>query len=123
MNWNSESSGVNRSVSADALITEAMRDEGDRRMHVTIADDLTAASDSELPTAIGRAMNNGGGADPARRVVCQSLTELIGSLKSGNVWVLVQLIHRPTRTKNQLNKNPTLPDLRLPISSDHCCID
>ena len=104
MNWNSESSGVNRSVSADALITEAMRDEGDRRMHVTIADDLTAASDSELPTAIGRAMNNGGGADPARRVVCQSLTELIGSLKSGNVWVLVQMIHRPTRTKNQLYK-------------------
>ena len=68
MNWNSsESSGVNRSVSADAL-TEAMRDE-ERRM-VTIADDLTAASDSELPTAIGRAMNGGGGgADTARRVL------------------------------------------------------
>ena len=27
-------------------------------------------------------------------------TELIGSLKLGNVWVFVQLIHRPTRTKN-----------------------
>ena len=68
MNWNSsESSGVNRSVSADAL-TEAMRDE-ERRM-VTIADDLTAASDSELPTAIGRAMNGGGGGvDAARRVL------------------------------------------------------
>ena len=29
-------------------------------------------------------------------------TELIGSLKLGKVWVFLQLIHRPTRTKNQL---------------------
>ena len=29
---------------------------------------------------------------------------MIGSLKLGNVWVFVQLIHRPTRTKNQLQK-------------------
>ena len=74
MNWNSsESSGVNRSVSTDAL-TEAMRDE-ERRM-VTIADDLTAASDSELPTAIGRAMNGGGGgADAARRVLVVGLSK------------------------------------------------
>ena len=28
--------------------------------------------------------------------------ELMGSLKLGNVWVFEQLIHRPTRTKNQL---------------------
>ena len=34
--------------------------------------------------------------------------ELIGSLKLGNVWVFVQLIHRPTRTKNQLYKNPNI---------------
>ena len=29
-------------------------------------------------------------------------TELIGSLKSGNIWFFLQLIHRPKRTKNQL---------------------
>ena len=33
---------------------------------------------------------------------------LIGSLKLRNVWVFVQLIHRPTRTKNQLYKNPNI---------------
>ena len=73
MNWNSELSGVNRSVSADAL-TEAMRNEEEERGRmVTVADELTAASDSELPTAIGRAMNGGGGGgggvDAARRVL------------------------------------------------------
>ena len=35
-------------------------------------------------------------------------TELIGSFKIGNVWVFVQLIHRPRRTKNLLNKNPNI---------------
>ena len=29
-------------------------------------------------------------------------------LELGNVWVLVQLIHRPMRTKNQLNQNPNI---------------
>ena len=28
-------------------------------------------------------------------------SELMGSLKLGNIWVFDQLIHRPTRTKNQ----------------------
>ena len=46
--------------------------------------------------------------------------ELIRSHKLGNVWVFVQLIHRPTRTKNQLYKNP---NMRLPISSDHTCAE
>ena len=75
MNWNGEPS---RSVSADAL-TEAVRDEEREaaasrppRM-VTLADELTAASDSELPTAIGRAMNGGGGGLDARGVFgCRS---------------------------------------------------
>ena len=35
-------------------------------------------------------------------------SELIGSLRLGNVWIFVQLIHRPTRTKNQLCKNPNI---------------
>ena len=50
-----------------------------------------------------------------------SSSELMGSLKLGNVWVFVQLIHRPTRTKHQLYKNPNiaLPNLRLPIVSGH----
>ena len=30
--------------------------------------------------------------------------ELIGSLKLGIVWIFVQLIHRPAKTKNQLYK-------------------
>ena len=34
--------------------------------------------------------------------VPSSSPELIGSLKLGNVWVFLQLCHRPTRTKNQL---------------------
>ena len=33
---------------------------------------------------------------------------MIGSLKLGNVWVFVQLIHGPTRTKIQLYKNPNI---------------
>ena len=34
------------------------------------------------------------------------VSEVSGILELGNVWVLVQLIHRPKRTKNQLYKNP-----------------
>ena len=34
------------------------------------------------------------------------MAELMGSLKLGNVWVFVQLIHRARRTKNQMYKNP-----------------
>ena len=37
-----------------------------------------------------------------------SLPELIGSLKLDNVWVFLQLIHRPTRTQNQLYKNQNI---------------
>ena len=37
-----------------------------------------------------------------------SLAELIGSLKLGNVRVFVQLIHRPTRNKNQMYKIPNI---------------
>ena len=36
---------------------------------------------------------------------CWRWSELIGSLKFGNVLVFVHLIHRPMRTKNQLYKN------------------
>ena len=35
-------------------------------------------------------------------------------VKLDNVWVFIQLIRKPTRTKNQLYKNP---NLMLPISS------
>ena len=41
----------------------------------------------------------------------RSYPELMGSLKLGNVWVLVQLLHRQTRTKNQLYKNPNITKL------------
>ena len=34
--------------------------------------------------------------------------ELIESLKLGNIWVFVQLIQRPMRTKNKLNNNPNI---------------
>ena len=34
------------------------------------------------------------------------LTEVSGILELSNVWVVVQLILRPMRTKNQLYKNP-----------------
>ena len=67
MNWSRECGGggaVNRSVSADAL-TDAMMGEGGGGAAAAEADELTAASDSELPTAIGRAMN-GAGADATR---------------------------------------------------------
>ena len=49
---------------------------------------------------------------------CQAVLslELIGSLKFVNVWVLAQLIFGPRWPMNQLNKTPTLPNLRLPIS-------
>ena len=75
MNWSRECGGggaVNRSVSADAL-TEAMMSEGGGAA-ATGADELTAASDSELPTAIGRAMN-GGGADATRGGGGQNLVQ------------------------------------------------
>ena len=36
------------------------------------------------------------------------VAELMESLKLGNVWVFVQLIHRPTTTKNQLYKNQNI---------------
>ena len=52
----------------------------------------------------------------------ESYSELIGSLKLGNVSVFVQLIHWPRRTKNQLSKTQILPTLRLPISSGHTVI-
>ena len=35
----------------------------------------------------------------------------MGSLMLGNVWVFVQLLHRPTRTKHQLYKNPNIAQL------------
>ena len=34
--------------------------------------------------------------------------EVSGILELGNVWVFVQLIHRPMRTKNQLYKNSNI---------------
>ena len=34
--------------------------------------------------------------------------ELMGSLKLGNVWIFVQLFHRPLRNQNQLYKNPNI---------------
>ena len=37
--------------------------------------------------------------------------KLIGSLKLGNVWVFVQLIHRLARAKSQLYKNPNIVKL------------
>ena len=35
-------------------------------------------------------------------------SELVERLKLGNVWVFVQLIHRPMRAKNQPFKNPNI---------------
>ena len=35
-----------------------------------------------------------------------SSAEVSGILELGNVWVFVQLIHRPIRTKNQVHKKP-----------------
>ena len=50
------------------------------------------------------------------------LSELIGSLKLGNVWVFVQLIVGPRWPKNQLEKTQTFHNLRLLISSgDYVC--
>ena len=47
---------------------------------------------------------------PGRHKLCKikKCTEMIGSLKLGNVWVFVKLISRPIRTKNQLYKNPNI---------------
>ena len=38
----------------------------------------------------------------------ESGSELIGSLKLGNVWVFVQQIFCPLWPMNQLNKNPNI---------------
>ena len=46
--------------------------------------------------------------DPSRNRFGKILSELMGSLKFGNVWVFVQSMHRPTRTKNQLYRNPNI---------------
>ena len=43
----------------------------------------------------------------------------MGSLKLGNVWVVVQLIHKTTRTNSQLFKNANIAYLRLSISSEY----
>ena len=40
--------------------------------------------------------------------ISKSLTELIGSLKLGNVWVFVQLVFCPRWPMNQVNKNPNI---------------
>ena len=39
---------------------------------------------------------------------CVSYAEVSVILELGNVWVFVQLIHRPMRTKNQLYKNSNI---------------
>ena len=39
--------------------------------------------------------------------------EVVRSLKLGNVWVFVQLIHRPRRTKISCTKIQALVDLRV----------
>ena len=41
----------------------------------------------------------------------------MGSLKLGNVWVFVQLIHRPMRTKISCTKTQTLPNSRIADAS------
>ena len=46
-------------------------------------------------------------------------SEISGILELGNVWVFVQLIHRPMRTKNQLYKTQTLPNSWIPDTSAH----
>ena len=45
--------------------------------------------------------------EPTRRTR-RPLPELIGSLKLGNVWVFVQLIHWPRRPKNHVYKKPNV---------------
>jgi len=42
-----------------------------------------------------------------------SKSEMIGSLKVGNVWVFVQLIHRHKRTTHHLYKNPNIAELEI----------
>ena len=44
------------------------------------------------------------------------VSELMGSLKLGNVWGFVQLIHR---SQNQLSKTQTFPNLRLLTTSEY----
>ena len=48
--------------------------------------------------------------------VC-TIPELIGSLKLDNVGVFVQQIFGPHWPMNQLNKNQTLPNSRIPDTS------
>ena len=47
---------------------------------------------------------------PGRHKLCKikKCTELIGSLKLGNVWVFVQLIFGHDWPRNQLDKNPII---------------
>ena len=45
-------------------------------------------------------------------------SELMGSLKLGNVWAFLQLIFGPRCLWISWTKTQTLPNLRLPISSD-----
>ena len=47
--------------------------------------------------------------------MCKQVPEVSGILELGNVWVFVQLIHRPIRTINQLYKNPT-PGFLIPLA-------
>ena len=57
------------------------------------------------------------GRDHERLKNTHTLTELIGSLKLGNVWSFAQLIQRvPTIS---CTKTHTMPKVRLPISSAH----
>ena len=44
--------------------------------------------------------------------ILEGVDEVSGILELGNVWVFVQLIHRPMRTKNQLYKNPNIARLQ-----------
>ena len=44
-----------------------------------------------------------------------SFPEVSGILELGNVWVYVQLIHRPMRTKNQLHQKPNIAQLLIPL--------
>ena len=49
--------------------------------------------------------------------------EVSGILELGNVWVFVQLIHRPMMTKNQLLKNPYIAQLETSYQLWLCSID
>ena len=61
------------------------------------------------PLAHGRGVPTSGVSANHLRALYSS--ELIGSLKSSNNWVFVQLVYRPRRTKNQLYKNQNIASL------------